>query len=427
MHNTDFNTTTAWCPVCKCEHDAVYETEGNTCVFTVKCPMGERRTRASSDIALFHAMREKHRVPPPKSKAMSTVFQLHLLDSCTLHCPICFSRAAPGKGRQVSIEDIRTWAKDISQRNGHFVALTGGEPTEHPDFLEIVRILNKEFGFDVSVISNGLRFAEMPTFAQACKKSGLKTIQLAFDTFNAETSRLLRGRDLVALKRQAIRNLERAGLQIVLVVTTCEANIREAGEIIKFAMAQAPAINEVRFQPLLEAGRFIPGLKGSDRESVLHAIVDSGAVPGVELKDFIPLPTVPMLGLCPHPDCGSIVPLVVGKDGSTVILSREPGFERILDDLHSYPAGNALWSMLRAHWSIFRHMGMRGLQRVIRWLPGSKSESLFILGSDNMMCPNRQDVNRLNRCMMHIYQKGAPVRPLCACYVDHAPAVACNQ
>ena len=74
-----------------------------------------------------------------------------------MRCPICYAAAQPDDAWRIELADVRRRAEMIVNDQGRFVTLIGGEPTEHPQILEIIRILHREFGLNVSLNTNGLR------------------------------------------------------------------------------------------------------------------------------------------------------------------------------------------------------------------------------------------------------------------------------
>ncbi len=417
-NDTNLDNTNVWCAECQASHPAVYQTEGNEVFITIDCPYGIRKHRAASDAALFYKLRAKYLSPPPNAPSRPMLYYLHLLDSCSLHCPICLTRSAPGKGKKMTLEELQARAMAIVEKGGGIVVLTGGEPTEHPEFIQFVHVLKKEFGLRVEVNTNGIRFAENPSFATACKKAGLANVELSFDTFNSDTSRFMRGRDLVALKRQALRNIERAGLTASLVCTVCDANLREVGALAKFALVHAPFIRMIRMQPLIEGGRYISGLKGVDREGVVHALVNSGIIEGLTEDDFIPEITIPAFGHVIHPDCGANLYLLARKDYPPEILARNPRFYELQKDFNRLSSGAAWWTKLRLAWIILRRMGLRGLRAVANTNPESNHECLFLLLVDNLMPPGRQDIARINKCAACFCGSKGKMKSLCAYSVE---------
>lgn len=74
--------------------------------------------------------------------------------NCNLECPACFIKAEKG-GQHVPISAIMEIATFMGQNGLMEVRLTGGEPTTHPDFFDILHKFQEENVY-VSVATNGV-------------------------------------------------------------------------------------------------------------------------------------------------------------------------------------------------------------------------------------------------------------------------------
>ncbi len=105
------------------------------------------------------------------------IVTLQLTMSCNLTCPFCFQSHTVKHMPYEMVEDI------IDDLKENFIYkpqinLYGGEPTIHPDFLKILRLL-KVKGFDkTSVITNG---SMLKKFGPEMVEIGLKTIRISVD------------------------------------------------------------------------------------------------------------------------------------------------------------------------------------------------------------------------------------------------------
>ena len=140
------------------------------------------------------------------------------------------------------------------------IQLSGGEPTLRDDLTEIISIgRQKGFGY-FQLNTNGLRLAAEPALPIRLKQAGLTCVFLQFDGLSEQSSRLLRGRDLGVLKRQAIDNCAAAKLPVVLVPTVAKAvNDSELMEVVRFAISKSPTVRGVHFQPVSLFGRYPQG------------------------------------------------------------------------------------------------------------------------------------------------------------------------
>src|SRR6185503_14931976 len=64
---------------------------------------------------------------------------LEITSSCNLTCPMCYASSAPG-GTPLSVEDCRRAIDHLVAAEGRpdILQLSGGEPTVHPQFVEII-------------------------------------------------------------------------------------------------------------------------------------------------------------------------------------------------------------------------------------------------------------------------------------------------
>jgi uncharacterized radical SAM superfamily Fe-S cluster-containing enzyme len=162
--------------------------------------------------------------------------------------------------------------------------------------------------------TNSLRLARDRTFVHKLARYG-PNIYLQFDGLEAPTYEALRGRDLRAIKRQALAHLAEEGLWAVLVVTLARGiNEHEVGDILRFGL-QEPAVLGISYQPVTFAGR-CAGADPLNRTTVTDVLL------GLEVqtegllqkRGFIPVP-------CPHPDCSACTYLYV-DGGEIVPLTR---------------------------------------------------------------------------------------------------------
>jgi hypothetical protein len=87
------------------------------------------------------------------SRETNPHFFLEITQECNIACKLCFQCARPGKK---SLEQIGSELDLISGKRALYaVTVAGGEPTLHPDLMEIVGLI-KSRGFMVNLATNGL-------------------------------------------------------------------------------------------------------------------------------------------------------------------------------------------------------------------------------------------------------------------------------
>jgi uncharacterized radical SAM superfamily Fe-S cluster-containing enzyme len=251
--------------------------------------------------------------PEHEQHACVTVFEI--TESCNLACPACFAGDAHAVHR--SLEEVDAMARGLLHAEGgsaDVVMLSGGEPTLHPRFLEILDRVSALPVRYVIVNSNGVRFARDAAFArEVADRDAL--VYLQFDGFEASTYEALRGRDdLLATKMAALANLHASGARVVLVGTIVKGvNDHEIGAIVRFG-TQHPAVRAVSLQPQFGEGRFV-AFDPMDRMTITDVIDavdrDSGLF---AREDFVPVP-------CCDPMCTAATYAYV-RDGEVTPVTR---------------------------------------------------------------------------------------------------------
>ena len=154
----------------------------------------------------------------PEHQQHTCVGVLEITSRCNLGCPTCF--ADSGTGHDLTLPQIEFILDRFVEAEGQpeVLQISGGEPTIHPQILEIVAAAKDRDIRHVMLNTNGLRLAEDADFVLQLARYR-PTIYLQFDGLTASTYKTLRGRDLREVKQRALDNIAEAGLTTVLVST----------------------------------------------------------------------------------------------------------------------------------------------------------------------------------------------------------------
>lgn len=191
---------------------------------------------------------------------------LEVTHRCNLMCTYCFASAG-GSSADPSMSTLEKGLENIYKASGACnLQLSGGEPTVRDDLPEII-LLARRIGFPfIQLNSNGLRLAEDLDYVQKLRKAGLNSIFLQFDGTHEEIYTQLRGRKLLEIKIQAIKNCTINGVGVVLVPTVVPGiNTDNIGEMIQFAIENSPGVRGIHFQPVSYFGRFPQEPSDEDR------------------------------------------------------------------------------------------------------------------------------------------------------------------
>ena len=260
---------------------------------------------------------------------------IDITNRCNLNCPVCFAHAnQAGFLYELTLEQVRFMLETLLSQKpvpADRIQISGGEPTIHPQFLEIVRLV-KEMNFDyVQLNTNGVRMADLE-FAQRVKEAGVDTLYLQFDGVTPETYRRIRGDETILEKKlQTVENCRKVGMTIVLVPTIVGGiNDHEVGNILKFAIENHDVITGIAYQPVAITGRINRKKRQEMRYTQADLAYDLKEQTGIiePLRDWLPLASItplsklaaalkgkPTLTISTHPHCSGGTYLFIDPRG----------------------------------------------------------------------------------------------------------------
>ncbi|MBI5490440.1 MAG: radical SAM protein [Deltaproteobacteria bacterium] len=390
----------------------------------------QRRFNKPGTVPL-HFEREFHGCPDscglcPEHQQHTCLGIIDIIDRCNLSCPVCFADARPD-GRMLSPDQVGAMLDRFLRCEGdpEVLQLSGGEPTLHPQLVEILALAKRKGLRKILLNTNGLRLAEDDDLLDRLVESD-PTIYLQFDGFAPETYRRLRGRDLSALKLRVLERAARRGLRIVLVATVVRGvNEHELGAIVDLALGHEQ-ITCVNFQPATWAGRF-DGSTGNDRDPLdrvtLPEIAERIAAQskhGLKAEDFFPIP-------CPDPSC-SLATYIHNANGVVRPLPRLINIEDYLDYLKNVSAPELTQPLRRALESLFSMSAVPGEKTTrsfceacgisLDW--GEIEREITMVSAMHFMDASNFDLARAQKCCVHqILPDDGGIVPFCVYNVLH--------
>lgn len=217
-------------------------------------------------------------------------------EACNLTCPVCFADSSVKREAHRPLFEIERMLETLIASEGEpdLVQFSGGEPTLHPQFFDILQAAKARPIRHLMINTNGLRIAREPGFAERLAEfmPGFE-VYLQFDSLRREALMNLRGADLTRVRLEALEALERVGVSTTLVVTVKKGvNDGEIAEIVRFAL-QWRCVRGVTFQPIQDAGRndgFDPKAHRIVLSEIRRRIAEADVF---DLDDLIPLPCNP--------------------------------------------------------------------------------------------------------------------------------------
>lgn len=233
----------------------------------------------------------------PDHEQHSCLTLIEVTDRCNLTCPICYASSSPSCGSHRSLEEIEMMMDAIVASEGEpdVVQISGGEPTIHPQFFEILDLAKSKPIKHLMLNTNGLRIGTDFEFAKRLATYMPRfEIYLQFDSFKPEALLKLRGKDLTKIRQKALDNLNQLNLSTTLVVTLQKGlNDDEIGKIINYALEQK-CVRGVTFQPIQISGRleeFDPSTDRLTNTEIRRKILEQAPV--FKPNDLIPVPCNP--------------------------------------------------------------------------------------------------------------------------------------
>ncbi|KYF72425.1 radical SAM protein [Sorangium cellulosum] len=253
---------------------------------------------------------------------------IEITNHCNLECPICIVQNR--HNYNMTREEFGRVLDGIVAKEGTLetINLSGGEPTLHPQFLELLDMARARTEIArVSISTNGLRCASDYAFCEELARRKVY-VSLQLDALSNPALRVLRGAgDQAAAREKALANLKRAGVRTTLVSTVARGvNDDRIGECLRL-LYDNDFILSLTFQPAAYTGyggaHFAPHdpLNVMTIPDVVRAAEEQTGL--LKKSDFLPLP-------CSHPSCFALTYLLK-VDGEFIPFPRFLELDRYLE------------------------------------------------------------------------------------------------
>jgi radical SAM protein with 4Fe4S-binding SPASM domain len=166
---------------------------------------------------------------------------LELTRACNLRCPHCFVEGGVARGGELSTARIIELLDEWSQMGVFSIILTGGEPTIHPDFLDIVQHAHG-CGFVVGIATNGMPITER--MLSAIPREDV-IISVSIDHMHGQGAR--KGISDFEYATRKLLMMKRGGFNTSIMTTTSSDNVRALQTIIDWAIENDISLRSVPF------------------------------------------------------------------------------------------------------------------------------------------------------------------------------------
>ena len=384
-----------------------------------------------------------------------------LTNRCNMNCPICFANA--NQQGYIYEPDFETICKMLDALRAEepikctAVQFSGGEPTIHPQFLEIIKAAKEKKFSQVMVATNGIEFSKRYDFFKAASQAGLNTVYLSFDGVTDDVYLQARDRKMFNVKLQVIANCRKLKQEtgkcpsIVLVPTLVrEVNDHQIGDIARFAFENADVIRGVNFQPVAFTGRITREEVSKGRFTLTDLVTSFGEQTGFTNKeDWYSVPVIAPISnfasiilkqnkvtFTTHPHCGLGTYIFMDEKGKAVPIPRFIDIDKFSKGLNDIcmKAEEARFKkiyvlkLLRLlNNSIFEEklpegMSKRQFVSMIKNIMSTNSKSnvaafswkMMYFGGMHFLDPYNYDIERVKRCGVHYVTPDCQVIPFCA-------------
>lgn len=341
---------------------------------------------------------------------------IEIVNSCNLSCPTCYADSPIGVGQKVDavpLENLKKRIQGVIDQKGkiEILQLSGGEPTLHPAFFELLHWLQEHPRIDYVLLNtNGVRIANDADFADELTRTfryGKFQLYLQFDGVQEAAQKILRGADLRATRERCIEFCADIKLPVTLAMTVTRENLPFVWDAIEFGLRWAN-VRGISFQPMFESGRTPQsrnqGLRCKTEERLNTADIILAAVGQsngkLRFDDFTPLP-------CGDPNCATI----------GYLLKIAGGVRSISDFIDFKSVQEFLGTKVRYKLEDLMKCGCESepLGELLRQFELDESHT-FRLFIKPFMDAMTWDEDRIDRCCTHVIRPDGKLDSFCRYY-----------
>lgn len=172
---------------------------------------------------------------------------------CNLRCAHCYQRA-DGKllERELKLPEKLKLVEELDKMFVCGVALSGGEPTIHPDFFTIMSEIARR-GMYPAVATNGIALAD-PHFVRKMKKIGIRYVEISLDHSKPEVHDKFRG--VIGAWEKTVRGIQncvKEGLFTAIATTVTKLNLDDVENMLD--LAEDLGVRRIVFFNFIPVGR----------------------------------------------------------------------------------------------------------------------------------------------------------------------------
>lgn len=168
---------------------------------------------------------------------------LELTRRCNLDCPHCYINGGAARDGEMGTTELLSCVDELADMGVWAIAITGGEPMLHPDFVEIVNYAHSK-GLLIGIATNGTLFRRQTL--DKLPREGV-IISVSIDGLHLPTPGLRK--EFLSMTR-ALRLAREMGFEANIMTNTTRLNIEFLPEVIAWARQNDISVRSVPFSPL---------------------------------------------------------------------------------------------------------------------------------------------------------------------------------
>ena len=205
----------------------------------------------------FEESRSHPQVDLPNDVPYLGAFYLYMTTCCNLRCQHCWITPVYRaddipESERISIDRLEKAIDQGKPLGLNHIKLTGGEPTLHPNFREIAKMIADK-GLSADMESNGtLINQELADYIH--QETSIRFISISIDSFSEKKHDHFRGvKGSFRCAVDGLKNLVKVGYKPQVIMSLHRGNLKEVADLVGFACSLGAG--SVKFNPVMSSGR----------------------------------------------------------------------------------------------------------------------------------------------------------------------------
>ncbi len=238
--------------------------------------------------------------------------------ACNLDCPICYTHNHNAGGWHLSeaaLDAILVHLRRL-EPNQRIINLTGGEPTEHPDFMALVQRCADAGIHRITLSTHGLRFLQESALLPLLAALDARVV-LSFDSLRDDANRAMLGGALTHAKLRILDLLDQHKVSTTLLPVVAKGhNDDELGQFVRLVLDR-PYLRSLELHTMTFTGQSGTAFDRQARLTTLDVLrlVQVQTQGLLRVSDFVPAPAA-------HALCYQVAYLLRLGDGQWLPFTR---------------------------------------------------------------------------------------------------------